>query len=52
MLILTLILRITGEEMRAEEILKPVRTLAVDRKRSLIDKELAYIYEDMLAERN
>ena len=41
---------ITDKE--AEEILKHVRALAVDMKRSLFDKELAYIYEDMLAERN
>ncbi len=40
---------ITDKE--AEEILKHVRALAVDMKRSLFDKELAYIYEDMLAER-
>ncbi|MHB8126819.1 MAG: homocitrate synthase [Desulfitobacteriaceae bacterium] len=35
----------------ANEILKRVRSLAVDMKRCLFDKELIYIYEDMLAKR-
>jgi homocitrate synthase NifV len=39
---------ISDEE--AEEMLKRVRALAVDMKRSLFDKELVYIYEDMLAD--
>lgn len=38
---------ISDEE--AAEILKRVRSLAVDMKRSLFDKELIYIYEDILA---
>ena len=37
---------ISNEE--AEELLKRVRSFAVDMKRSLFDKELMYIYEDML----
>lgn len=32
----------------AEELLKRVRSFAVDMKRSLFDKELMYIYEDLL----
>lgn len=36
---------ITNEE--ADELLKRVRALAVDMKRSLFDKELIYIYEDL-----
>jgi len=36
---------ITDEE--ADELLKRVRSLAVDMKRSLFDKELIYIYEDL-----
>lgn len=39
-----------GKEMtdaEADEMLKRVRSLAVDMKRSLFDKELVYIYEDM-----
>jgi homocitrate synthase NifV len=39
---------ITNEE--ADELLKRVRTFAVDMKRSLFDKELMYIYEDMQRE--
>ncbi len=38
-------------EEEATEILKRVRSLAVDMKRSLFDKEFIYIYEDMLAKR-
>lgn len=34
--------------IEAEELLKRVRTFAVDMKRSLFDKELMYIYKDML----
>jgi homocitrate synthase NifV len=44
-----------GKEMSdedASEMLKRVRALAVDMKRSLFDKELAYIYSDMLKQRN
>ena len=37
---------ISNEE--AEELLKRVRSFAVDMKRSLFDKELMYIYEEML----
>ncbi len=43
-----------GKELtaaEADEILKRVRALAVDMKRSLFDKELVYIYEDMQAKR-
>jgi len=43
-----------GKEMSdedANEMLKRVRALAVDMKRSLFDKELAYIYSDMLKQR-
>lgn len=43
-------IEITEEE--AEDILKKVRAAAVDLKRSLFDKELMYIYEDMLAQRS
>lgn len=39
---------ITEEE--AQEILKRVRAMAVDMKRSLFDKELAYIYKNMKRE--
>lgn len=39
-------------EEDAAEMLKRVRALAVDMKRSLFDKELAYIYSDMLKQRN
>lgn len=35
-------------DLEAEELLKRVRNFAVDMKRSLFDKELMYIYEDML----
>jgi homocitrate synthase NifV len=35
-------------EEEADEILRRVRNFAVDMKRSLFDKELMYIYEDML----
>lgn len=35
----------------AEELLKRVRSFAVDMKRSLFDKELMYIYEDLLRDR-
>jgi homocitrate synthase NifV len=35
-------------EVEADEILRRVRLFAVDMKRSLFDKELMYIYEDML----
>lgn len=44
-----------GKEMSEEdaaEMLRRVRALAVDMKRSLFDKELAYIYSDMLKERS
>ncbi|HBV87503.1 homocitrate synthase [Desulfosporosinus sp.] len=44
-----------GKEMSDEdaaEMLERVRALAVDMKRSLFDKELAYIYSDMLRQRN
>jgi len=44
-----------GKEMSdedANEMLRRVRALAVDMKRSLFDKELAYIYSDMMKERN
>lgn len=34
-------------DSEADEMLKRVRSLAVDMKRSLFDKELIYIYEDM-----
>ncbi len=37
---------------QAEEILKHVRALAVDMKRSLFDKELIYIYADLYGEQN
>ncbi|WP_240985768.1 homocitrate synthase [Acididesulfobacillus acetoxydans] len=40
---------ISDEE--AEELLKRVRAMAVDMKRSLFDKELVYIFEDMVAQR-
>lgn len=43
-----------GKEMSDEdavEMLERVRALAVDMKRSLFDKELAYIYSDMLKQR-
>ncbi|MBP1759705.1 MAG: homocitrate synthase NifV [Firmicutes bacterium] len=43
-----------GKEMSdkdAAEMLERVRALAVDMKRSLFDKELAYIYSDMLKQR-
>ncbi|MDP4158900.1 MAG: homocitrate synthase [Bacillota bacterium] len=43
-----------GKEMSdgdAEEMLVRVRAMAVDMKRSLFDKELAYIYGDMLKQR-
>jgi homocitrate synthase NifV len=43
-----------GKEMKEEEaveMLSRVRALAVDMKRSLFDKELVYIYEDMLKQR-
>ncbi|KLU62597.1 2-isopropylmalate synthase [Peptococcaceae bacterium CEB3] len=40
---------ISNEE--AEELLKRVRAMAVDMKRSLFDKELVYIFEDMMAQR-
>ena len=36
----------------ATEMLKRVRDTAVDMKRSLFDKELVYIYEDMLKQRS
>jgi homocitrate synthase NifV len=42
-----------GRELRdeqAEEILKQVRALAVDVKRSLFDKELMYIYAELYEE--
>lgn len=35
-------------DLEADELLKRVRTFAVDMKRSLFDKELMYIYDDML----
>lgn len=41
---------LTSEQ--AEEMLKRVRASAVDMKRSLFDKELIYLYEDMLAQRD
>lgn len=44
-----------GKEMTDEdatEMLKRVRALAVDMKRSLFDKELVYIYEDMLKQQS
>lgn len=43
-----------GKEMtdeEADEMLARVRALAVDMKRSLFDKELIYIYEDMIKQR-
>lgn len=40
---------ITDKE--ADEMLRRVRSMAVDLKRSLFDKELIYIYEDMVAQR-
>lgn len=42
-----------GKELtdeQAEELLKHVRALAVDMKRSLFDKELMYIYEDVFGQ--
>lgn len=44
-----------GKEMtdeEASEMLKRVRALAVDMKRSLFDKELVYIYSDMLKQQS
>jgi homocitrate synthase NifV len=38
------------QDGQAEEILKQVRALAVDMKRSLFDKELIYIYADLYEE--
>lgn len=38
-------------ETEADEVLRRVRAMAVDMKRSLFDKELAYIFEDMQAQR-
>lgn len=39
-------------DAEADNLLARVRSAAVDLKRSLFDKELMYIYEDMLAQRN
>lgn len=39
-------------DAEADNLLARVRSTAVDLKRSLFDKELMYIYEDMLAQRN
>jgi len=35
----------------AQEILKRIRQMAIDKKRSLFDKELMYIYEEFTKER-
>lgn len=39
-------------EEEAKEILARVRQMSIDKKRSLFDKEVVYIYEDIMRERN
>ena len=39
-------------EDEAKEILARVRQMSIDKKRSLFDKEVVYIYEDIMRERN
>jgi homocitrate synthase NifV len=39
-------------EQEAKEILARVRQMSIDKKRSLFDKEVVYIYEEIMRERN